>query len=94
MYSMSPAQEPRTELPYNRRYVSSLIILPCPLEISLMSVFNSIMSPTLGVLEIAGAASGVPYAQGAGMALQAINTACNQVAIHKVCFPRFNTYFT
>ncbi|KAG1760062.1 kinase-like domain-containing protein [Suillus occidentalis] len=48
-----------------------------------MSVFNSIMSPTLGVLEIAGAASGVPYAQGAGMALQAINTACNQVAIHK-----------
>lgn len=83
MYSMSPAQEPRTELPYNRRYVSSLIILPCPLEISLMSVFNSIMSPTLGVLEIAGAASGVPYAQGAGMALQAINTACNQVAIHK-----------
>lgn len=83
MYSMSPAQEPRTELPYNRRYVSSLIILPCPLGISLMSVFNSIMSPTLGVLEIAGAASGVPYAQGAGMALQAINTACNQVAIHK-----------
>lgn len=83
MYSMSPAQEPRTELPYNRRYVSSLIILPRPLGISLMSVFNSIMSPTLGVLEIAGAASGVPYAQGAGMALQAINTACNQVAIHK-----------
>ncbi|KAG1778685.1 kinase-like domain-containing protein [Suillus placidus] len=48
-----------------------------------MSVFNTIVSPTLGVLEIAGAASGVPYAQGAGMALQAINTACNQVAIHK-----------
>lgn len=57
-----------------------------------MSVFNGIMSPALGVLEIAGAASGVPYAQGAGMALQAINTACNQVAIHKVCFPRYNTY--
>ncbi|KAG1832815.1 kinase-like domain-containing protein [Suillus variegatus] len=48
-----------------------------------MSVFNTIVNPTLGVLEIAGAASGVPYAQGAGMALQAINTACNQVAIHK-----------
>ncbi|KIK40942.1 hypothetical protein CY34DRAFT_806667 [Suillus luteus UH-Slu-Lm8-n1] len=80
---MSPAQEPCTELPFNRRYVSSLIILPCPLGNSLMSVFNSIMSPALGVLEIAGAASGVPYAQGAGMALQAINTACNQVAIHK-----------
>jgi hypothetical protein len=42
------------------------------------------VSPTLGVLEIAGAMSGVPYAQGAGMALQAINIACNQVAIHKV----------
>lgn len=48
-----------------------------------MSVFNTIVSPALGVLEIAGAASGVPYAQGAGMALQAINTACNQVAVHK-----------
>ncbi|KAG1749141.1 kinase-like domain-containing protein [Suillus paluster] len=48
-----------------------------------MSVFNALVSPTLGILEIAGAASGVPYAQGAGMALQAINTACNQVAMHK-----------
>jgi hypothetical protein len=50
------------------------------------------MSPALGVIEIAGVASGVPYANGAGMALQAINTACNQVAIHKVRFSRFNTY--
>lgn len=57
-----------------------------------MSVFNTIVNPTLGVLEIAGSASGVPYAQGAGMALQAINTACNQVAIHKVRFSRFKTY--
>ncbi|KAG1837703.1 kinase-like domain-containing protein [Suillus subalutaceus] len=80
---MSPAQKTRRELPYNRRYVSHLIVLPCPVGVSLMSVFNTIVSPTLGVLEIAGAASGVPYAQGAGMALQAINTACNQVAIHK-----------
>ncbi|KAG2149274.1 kinase-like domain-containing protein [Suillus clintonianus] len=48
-----------------------------------MGLFNTLVSPTLGALEIAGAASGVPYAQGAGMALQAINTACNQVAIHK-----------
>lgn len=59
------------------------MILPCLVGISLMSVFNTIVNPTLGVLEIAGAASGVPYAQGAGMALQAINAACNQVAIHK-----------
>ncbi|KAG1879420.1 kinase-like domain-containing protein [Suillus tomentosus] len=59
------------------------MILPCLVGISLMSVFNTIVNPTLGVLEIAGAASGVPYAQGAGMALQAINTACKQVAIHK-----------
>ncbi|KAG0706407.1 kinase-like domain-containing protein [Suillus ampliporus] len=48
-----------------------------------MGVLNTLVSPALGVLEVAGAASGVPYAQGAGMALQAINTACNQVAIHK-----------
>jgi hypothetical protein len=49
-----------------------------------MGLFQTVVSPTLGVLEIAGAMSGVPYAQGAGMALQAINIACNQVAIHKV----------
>ncbi|KAG2133963.1 kinase-like domain-containing protein [Suillus cothurnatus] len=48
-----------------------------------MSVFNTIVNPALGVLGIAGAASGVPCANGAVMALQAINTACNQVAIHK-----------
>jgi hypothetical protein len=49
-----------------------------------MNIFQTIVSPTLGVLEVAGAASGIPYAQGAGLALQIINTACNQVAIHKV----------
>lgn len=55
-----------------------------------MALLQTIVGPTLGALEIVGAASGVPYAQGASMALQAINTACNQVAIHKVCFSRFN----
>jgi hypothetical protein len=57
-----------------------------------MSVFNTIVNPALGVLGIAGAASGVPCANGAVMALQAINTACNQVAIHKVRFPRISTH--
>lgn len=55
-----------------------------------MGLFQTILSPTLGVLEVAGAASGIPYAQGAGLALQAINTACNQVAIHKVGLIRIN----
>jgi len=55
-----------------------------------MNIFQTIVSPTLGVLEVAGAASGIPYAQGAGLALQIINTACNQVAIHKVGLIRVN----
>ncbi|OAX43799.1 kinase-like protein [Rhizopogon vinicolor AM-OR11-026] len=48
-----------------------------------MTLFQTVVSPTLGVLEIAGAVSGIPYIQGAGMALQVINTTCNQVVIHK-----------
>jgi len=58
-----------------------------------MTPFQTIVTPAMGVLEIAGAVSGVPYAQGASMALQIINTACSQVAIHKVCFSHANTCF-
>jgi len=47
-------------------------------------MLTSLIDPALGAFQIGATFSGVPLASGAVMLLQSINTACSQVAVHKV----------